>query len=72
MKVDDIVIDLKYIIQTDNTNDTIKSDIDELIYNLCNHNGEFGEFGSKINESSVGCVLKYKLEKIFFISHMWV
>ena len=51
MKIDDNLIDLKEIIQTDNTNKTIKSNIDELINNLCNH---IGDFGSKISESSLG------------------
>ena len=47
-KIDDNTIDLKEIIQTDNSNKTIKSNIDEFIHNICNH---IGEFGTKMSDS---------------------
>ena len=50
IKRDNNDIQFKEIIQTDNTNETIKSSIDELIHNLCNH---IGEFGTKRSEFSL-------------------
>lgn len=41
LKIDDNIIDLKEMIQTNNTNGTIKSNSDELIHNLYNHIGKF-------------------------------
>ena len=50
LKIDDNIIDLKEMIQTNNTNGTIKSNSDELIHNLYNH---IGKFSSKMSESSL-------------------
>ena len=51
-KIDDDVIDLKEIIQTDTSNEILKANVDDLIKKLCNH---IGEFGSKMSESSSKC-----------------
>ena len=50
-KIDEDVIDLKKIIQTDNSSEIMKSNVDDLIKKLCDH---IGGFVTKMSESFFG------------------
>ena len=65
-KIDGDVIDLKETIETNNSNDNLKSNLNELLTNLCNH---IGEFGTKMNVSSIGDLNKRKDNSSIFISN---
>ena len=65
IKIDEDVIDLKETIETDNSNDNLKSNLNELLTNLCNH---IGEFGTKMNVGCIGDLNKRKNNSSIFIS----
>jgi len=65
IKIDEDVIDLKESIETDNSKNVLKSNLHELLTNLCDH---IGEFGTKMNLSPVGDVNKRKYNSTIFTS----
>ena len=65
IKINEDVIDLKETIETDNSKENLKSNLNELLINLCNH---IGEFGTKMIVSSIGGLNKRKEISSTFIS----
>ena len=65
IKINEDVIDLKETIETDNSKENLKSNLNELLTNLCNH---IGEFSTKMNVNSIGDLNKRKDISSIFIS----